>query len=474
MCLHPKPPVDLLDQPFVHNSCCTFSDNCDYLTVDNQIKLEYDDLVVLQLNIRGLFGKTEELKRLIYNSFKNKTPDIILLCETWMSANSPDVKLSGYNKFECRRTHKRGGGVCIFVNDMLTSKPRPDLQVSDTNFEQCMAEIILKKHKLLVGSLYRAPNTDQSKFLCDYKNFIETLTNNSEYKIILGMDHNLDLLKSHIHKKTQQFLNMNLDFDLFPAITKPTRITHTSATLIDNIFLDSRLTGQTVNKILVDDISDHLPSVLILENLNPSKRKKIEVTSRDIRPKQIELLKKELSSQLDTTTWKGDTNEQFDLLHDIILRSIDTHCPIRVRSLSNNKFRREPWLTAGLHISCNKQKKLYQTSISNQAKPSAVEKYKAYRNTLKKLKRISKINYYKNKCEEYKRDIRKLWHMINSCIGKTNDKSTIIDHLRVENIDITDSKKIANEFGRYFSTVGDHYANKIKDPNKNIESYLSS
>ena len=77
----------------------------------------------------------------------------------------------------------------------------------------------------------------------------------------------------------------------------------------------------------------------------------MEVTSRDIRPKQIELLKKELTSQLNTITWKGDTNEQFDLLHDIILRSIDTHCPIRVRSLSNNKFRREPWLTAGLHIS---------------------------------------------------------------------------------------------------------------------------
>ena len=74
--------------------------------------------------------------------------------------------------------------------------------MSDTNFEQCMAEIKLKKHKLLVGSLYWAPNTDQSKFLSDYKNFIETLTNNSEYKIILGMDHNLDLLKSHIHKKT--------------------------------------------------------------------------------------------------------------------------------------------------------------------------------------------------------------------------------------------------------------------------------
>ena len=76
------------------------------MTVDNQIKLEHDDLIVLQLNIRGLFSKTEELNRLLYNSFKDKTPDVILLCETWMSANLPDVKLPGYNKFEYRRTHK--------------------------------------------------------------------------------------------------------------------------------------------------------------------------------------------------------------------------------------------------------------------------------------------------------------------------------------------------------------------------------
>ena len=68
-------------------------------------------------------------------------------------------------------------------------------------------------------------------------------------------------------------------------------------------------------------------------------------------------------------------------------------------------------------------------------------------NTLKKLKRISKINYYKSKCMEYKNDVRKLWHMINSCIGRTNDKTTIIDHIQVGNIDVFDSKRIRNEFG---------------------------
>ena len=192
------------------------------------------------------------------------------------------------------------------------------------------------------------------------------------------MDHNLDFLKSHIHKKTQQFINSNLDHDLFPVITRATRITHTSATLIDNIFLDSRSTRQTFNKILVDDISDHLPSVAILENLNPTKHKRVEITSRDIRPKQIDSLKENLTSLPNSTIITGNTNKQFDTVHKIILESLETHCPIRTHFVNNNKFRKEPWLTSGLLISCNKQKKIYQSSICNKAQSYIVEKYEIY------------------------------------------------------------------------------------------------
>ena len=157
------------------------------------------------------------------------------------------------------------------MNDTLTSKSRSDLHMKDVHFEHCLVEVDLKKFKLILGSLYRAPNTDQSIFLDEYENFVEGIKKIPNTEIILGMDHNMDLLKSHVHKKNQQFLNLNLDHDLFPVITRPTRITHSSATLIDNIFLDSKLTGRTNNKILVNDISDHLPSVVILENMNPIK-----------------------------------------------------------------------------------------------------------------------------------------------------------------------------------------------------------
>ena len=143
MCLHPR--HDFLDKPVVNKFNCTLIDNCDYLSVDDCISLNSDDIAVLQLNIRGLQGKIEKLKWLLKNSFKGKEPDILLLSKTWMSANSPDICLPNYKKFEARRQHKKGGGVCIFVNNRLTFRPRPDLHKSDSNFEHCVVEIKLKK-----------------------------------------------------------------------------------------------------------------------------------------------------------------------------------------------------------------------------------------------------------------------------------------------------------------------------------------
>ena len=60
-------------------------------------------------------------------------------------------------------------------------------------------------------------------------------------ELVIGMDHNMDLLKSHEHCCTQQFLDILLDNGLIPTITRPTRITKTSATLIDNVFISRML-----------------------------------------------------------------------------------------------------------------------------------------------------------------------------------------------------------------------------------------
>ena len=65
-----------------------------------------------------------------------------------------------------------------------------------------------------------------------------------------------------------------------------------------------------------------------------------------------------------------------------------------------------------------------------------------------------------------------LWRMINEVIGKTNDKTTTIDCLKINNISTYNKQQISNHFGQYFSTVGTTYANKIKQSKTDINSYL--
>ena len=94
---------------------------------------------------------------------------------------------------------------------------------------------------------------------------------------ILGMDHNLDLLKASSHKITQEFIDLNFNNNLLPCITRPTRITKTSATLIDNIFVSQTLHKSFDSCILINDLSDHMPSLLNIHDQKCDNSQRIRI-----------------------------------------------------------------------------------------------------------------------------------------------------------------------------------------------------
>ena len=59
-------------------------DNCDY--VNNVTDVQMNDLVVMQLNIRGNSSKKSQLIHLIDNSVQNKQPDVLLICRNLVYA----------------------------------------------------------------------------------------------------------------------------------------------------------------------------------------------------------------------------------------------------------------------------------------------------------------------------------------------------------------------------------------------------
>ena len=75
-------------------------------------------------------------------------------------------------------------------------------------------------------------------------------------------DFNIDLLKVDIDRPTHDYLGYIYSYSILPTIYKPTRITATTATIIDNILTNNEDISQSF--ILVTDISDHLPTVLTI------------------------------------------------------------------------------------------------------------------------------------------------------------------------------------------------------------------
>ena len=145
---------------------------------------------------------------------------------------------------ENHRQNSKGGGIAILVRNNIPYKRRKDLeQYIENELETVYIEITCKNGKpVVIGSLYRAPNTSEKKLhnhCCETIQKIKSKRNKKE--LILGMDHNIDLLKSSTHTPTQEFLNMFLTNGVNPTITRPSRITNTSATLIDNIFISDSL-----------------------------------------------------------------------------------------------------------------------------------------------------------------------------------------------------------------------------------------
>ena len=98
-------------------------DKCDYLDYSEiNLDIHYDqwELTVMQLNIRGLLNKQEDLKCLLTEIKKKHTISIILLAETWLKKSTKKrINIPGYQFIGSHRECKRGEGVGILISNKI-------------------------------------------------------------------------------------------------------------------------------------------------------------------------------------------------------------------------------------------------------------------------------------------------------------------------------------------------------------------
>ena len=126
------------------------------------------------------------------------------------------------------------------------------------NTETLFSEIERKNlRNIVIGVIYRSPDQDINEFNRFSEDILSKVTKDENKLFYLMGDFNINLLYYDTHTPTADFIDVLNSFSLYPSITKPTRITSKTATLIDNIFTNS-YSKQTAGLILTD-ISDHLP-----------------------------------------------------------------------------------------------------------------------------------------------------------------------------------------------------------------------
>ena len=185
--------------------------------------------------------------------------DVVGLVETWLDEESEKgLAVDGYGALCASRKERGGGGVALLVRDALTYRGRPDLGTFHEGvFESVFVEIVRGggRRNDIVGVVYRPPGGKVAEFNAQMAKVLGLLRGTDAY--VMG-DFNLDLLKAATHGPTSDFLGELTSGGLYPLISLPTRLTDTTATLIDNIWTNN-VRAKIGSGLVTVRISDHLP-----------------------------------------------------------------------------------------------------------------------------------------------------------------------------------------------------------------------
>ena len=446
-----------------------------YCTLEDSSEFIKNRFNFMHLNVRGLYGKQSDIRDLLSEiEDEHSSIDVLGLCETHLNDFSDkQINISGYEKYSKHRSNKKGGGVAIFIKKYYESK-LVKCTFIESIFEAITVEIkINKKEKILCSEIYRAPNTNVNEFLYHYENHLKTIHNNSKYKHAIGMDQNLDLIKIDHNLNTTKFLDINLETGFIPTILLPTQITHSSATLIDNIFIDSLSENISKSCILDIDISDHLPCIISLEVIFDGDT--VIGYFRDLSSRNLSSLMAEIEGVEfnDCINNSMDINECINLLTKRINKTVDLCCPEREIEHKKHKIYQNPWMTKGLIKSLHNSHKKYSKIKTLPPHHLKRIEYNAYRNVLNRTKKRAKITHFENLIDKAKGNSAKLWNIINIAINKTSNKQNIPSSFLIEGKLTADAKLISNHFAKHYAGIGKRILNKIGISSKSHMSYLN-
>ena len=394
--------------------------------------------------------------------------DILGFCETKLTKNLENLySLEQYNSFYNHHTRHKGG-VALYVNKDLESTLRPDITVQFDYIETIFVEISMKPKNLIIGQIYRRPKSNMKMFFDKFKEILDKISLENKTCILSG-DFNLNLLKLNDKDVLNLIATLNSKF-YFSSITKPTRVTNTSATLIDHIWTNNFSSVQK-STIIYDNTSDHFPACTLFNyDFKKEPNKKTTIEYRDFSEANISRFRNHLAEICwDNVYATRDTNIAMDNFNTIFNASFDKFFPVITKQVKIKSLEK-PYITQDIKILIAEKNKLQKKYAKWPL--SYGPEYRRLRNKVTKAIREAKSNYYANKFETEANNSQKTWKTINNILKRGNTKKTNL--LSKDEIKITNPSDIANEFNHYFTTIADKLAESLPQTNMHFNHFLGN
>ena len=232
---------------------------CDYV-VSSNLKLHKNSFMsIMHANIRSMKTNFDNFTAEFLSS--KDVPDVIGLCETKLSDITQPLyraTLDSHNMIATNISSNKGG-VCLFVSKMYEIKVIKDLCMKKEHIETIFAECRINSKLLTLGVVYHRPGTSLVSFLDD----LEFILDRVRSQCVLMGDLNINILNEN-DVNISSFINSLKEYSFVPMITKPTRVTRTSATLLDHIWVNFQQAKGFRSNIVLSSITDHFPVLFLL------------------------------------------------------------------------------------------------------------------------------------------------------------------------------------------------------------------
>ena len=431
--------VDLFDNKFINpttNTTNIYDDiniqdispptnNCNYAFDLKQLEDKCNSAYIslINFNIRSIRANFNNFTDTILHN-NNITPCFITLTETWTDTdtNIEDFIITGYHEplIQNRKKNKGGGVMTYITNNITTYKTRSDLSFCDESNNCLSIEVVLHKKIFILTTIYRSPSNQNNSFMKKFEGIIDKIRHSGYNSIITG-DFNYNLINYQHHNDTETLYNIFTSSGYQPAVTKPTRITTTSSTLIDHIWTNYNIEQQTTEThILVTDVTDHLPALYIDRGSKPQAGF-THIKYNQINDRNIESFIQELADNernlLDIVGNKSNTAvSNYNNYMTEFTRLYNKHFPIRTKKV-HNKTLSKPWITPQIQRMIKKKNRLYDKKLKT-GKDTHMAKYRLAKKETEKAIKSSKAEYYKDKLYNRSKTTKQRWDTIRELINR--------------------------------------------------------